>query len=158
MKRDDRLVRLSWDHHHGLVMALRIAKELPTATEDATAKLYSDLLAFWTAGLLPHFRVEGECLLARLVRHVPHHHETIERTNRDHLDMAALVASMRDTSDPPSRRQLLADFGARLHDHIRWEEQVLFQVTQEQLTEPEMDALGEEVEQALPNLEAAPQN
>ena len=137
-------------------MALRIARELPEAGDDGVERLYSDLLAFWSAGLLPHFRAEGECLLARLVRHVPHDHESIERTNRDHLDMAALVATMRDTRDPAERRSTLADFGLRLHDHIRWEERVLFEVTQQQLDDAEMDALGGEIEERLPNVEAAP--
>lgn len=156
MKRDPSLVRLSWDHHHGLVMGRRIARELPGA-DDATAnRLYADLLAFWAAGLLPHFRAEGECLLARLVRHVPHDHEAVERTTRDHLEIAALVASMRDTHDPATRRELLADFGARLYDHIRWEERVLFEVTQQQFTASELSNLGAEVEERLPDVQPAP--
>ncbi len=157
MKRDERLVRLSWDHHHGLVMARRILKELPEADDAAAEELYSDLLAFWSAGLLPHFRVEGECLLARLVRHVPGGDETIERTTHDHLDMAALVSRMRDTSDPAERREALGEFGQRLQDHIRWEERVLFEVTQGKLTDGELDALKEDVDAYVPELEAAPQ-
>lgn len=137
-------------------MARRIAKELPEADEEAISSLYSDLLAFWSAGLLPHFRVEGECLLARLVRYVPHADGTVERTTRDHLDMAAMVATMRDTNDLQVRREELAKFGQLLGNHIRWEERVLFEVTQKQLTDPEMDALEVEIEEYIPEVEAAP--
>jgi hypothetical protein len=156
MKRAPELVPLSWDHHHGLVMARRIARELPGADDEELAKLYADLVSFWAAGLLPHFRVEGECLLARLLRHVPEGHQTIARTLSDHLRMEALVASMRDTSDIAQRRQLLRTFGERLNDHIRWEESVLFEVAQAELGAQEMAALGKEVAAALPHLVPAP--
>ena len=107
MKRDDRLVRLSWDHHHALVFARRIAVELPTATDDEAGALYSDLVAFYAAGLLPHFRLEGECLLGRLVRAVAPEHEAVRRTLDDHLYLEALVMTMRDTADPAERRESL---------------------------------------------------
>jgi len=148
MKRDPRLKKLSWDHHHGLVMALRIERELADPQADAGA-LYADLLAFWSAGLLPHFRVEGECLLARLIRHLPDSHDSVRRTMNDHLGMAALVATMRDTTDGTVRRDTLARFGATLKEHIRWEELVLFQLTQDALASAELDALEVEVEAAL---------
>jgi hypothetical protein len=156
MKRNDHLVLLSWDHHHGLVMALRIERELPGASDDQAAALYSDLLAFWSAGLLPHFRTENECLLARLIRHIPRTDESIARTQADHLDLEALVATMRDATDPALRRTALADFGTRLRDHIRWEERVLFEVTQEQLTNDEMSALGADIRERLPHIAPAP--
>lgn len=156
MKRDPALVRLSWDHHHGLVFARRIEQELPAASDEEAARIYADLVSFWAAGLLPHFRAEGECLLARLLRHLPHESDAVSRLQRDHLSMESFVALMRDTSDPAVRRQALADFGELLRDHIRWEELELFQVTQEQLTAEEMAALGEQLEEELPPLEAAP--
>lgn len=156
MKRDDRLRMLSWDHHHGLVMSLRIERELPGATAEAAAALYSDLIAFWTAGLLTHFRTENECLLARLIRHVPADHEAVRRTQLDHLSLEGLVATMRDTADEGSRNAALAEFGANLKTHIRWEESVLFELTQEQLTEGEMDALGADINERIPEVVPAP--
>jgi hypothetical protein len=156
VKRDERLVRLSWDHHHGLVLALRLERELPGADDDAIAALYSDLLAFWAKGLLPHFRAENECLLARLIRHVEPTSEEVRRTQVDHLQMEALVATMRDSRDPGSRRDSLREFGETLRAHIRWEEAVLFAATQERLTSAEMDALAEELEERIPEVAAAP--
>ena len=58
MKRDERLVRLSEEHHHGLVFALRLERELPEAGDAELADLYGDLLRFWARGLLPHFHAE----------------------------------------------------------------------------------------------------
>jgi hypothetical protein len=156
VKRDPRLVRLSWDHHHGLVMAHRIAKELPVADDEGMAGLYSELLAFWAAGLLPHFRVEQECLLARLLRHRPADDAAVRTTLDEHLELEALVATMRDTTEEGVRRESLLRFGARLAEHIRWEEADLFQRTQEDLSEDELDALAVDFEQQLPPLAPAP--
>ena len=152
MKRHPQLVLLSWDHHHGLVLALRIGREVTGAGEMALARLYADLLASWDAHLLPHFRVEQECLLGRLVRYLPKDDELITRTLGDHLSMAALVATMRDTTDPELRRDAIHRFGETLRAHIRWEEEVLFEATQRQLDENELVALGREIAQRLPDV------
>lgn len=158
MKRDARLAKLSWDHHHGLVMALRISRELPEATDEQASTLYSDLLSFWAAGLLPHFRVEQECLLARLVGYVGVDSAAVRRTTEDHLEMEALVTTMRDASNIGQRRAALARFGENLKTHIRWEEAVLFELTQDRLAEAELDALGADIEAAIPEVQPAPSN
>ena len=152
MKRHPQLVLLSWDHHHGLVLALRIGREVTGADEVALARLYADLLESWEARLLPHFRVEQECLLARLVRRVPRDDEVITRTLGDHLSMAALVATARDTTDPELRRDAVRRFGEMLRAHIRWEEEVLFEVTQRTLDGKELEALGRDIAERLPGV------
>jgi hypothetical protein len=156
MRRSPALVRLSWDHHHGLVMARRIRRELPTASDAEVDALYADLVRFWAAGLLPHFRAEGECLLARLVRHVDLADERIQRTARDHLAIQALIVRMRDTADRDDRRQALAALGELLREHIRWEEATLFEAAQVLLDEAEQDALREHLDADLPPLASAP--
>lgn len=155
MKRDPALVRLSWDHHHGLVMARRIASEVPEATGEELSALYADLVTFWAAGLLPHFRAEGECMLARLVRHVSPGHASIQRLHADHLEMEALAATMRDTESVDDRREALLAFGRTLHDHIRWEERELFELVQENLDPEEMQRLGSDFETQLPDVDTA---
>jgi hemerythrin-like domain-containing protein len=145
MKRDPALVPLSREHHKGLMMCLRIERELPDADAEELRRLYSDLIAFWAAGLLPHFRTENECLLARLVRHVGHDDELVRRTQDDHLGIEALVATMRDTTDLDVRRDALRRFGETLRTHIRWEEEVLFAETERRLTAGELRSLGADV-------------
>lgn len=156
MKRDPRLVRLSEEHHHGLVFSLRLERELAGATETQLAALYGDLLRFWTRGLLPHFHAETQCLLARLVRHTSPQSPSAQRLLADHFSMETLVARMRDAATGEQRRNALAQFGETLRDHIRWEERVLFEETQRLLTEPELDAMGREIEARLPKPTAAP--
>jgi hemerythrin-like domain-containing protein len=145
-------VCLSREHHDGLVLALRISRELPAADSGAADSLYADLLAFWEQSLLRHFRAESECLLARLTRHVGLEDEMIRRTESDHLRMAALIADMKDTDDGAVRRERMGSFGEVLRDHIRWEEEKLFEVTQRLMAKRELKALGRELDERLPPL------
>lgn len=150
MKRDPRLQRLSREHTHALLLAQRIDRALPTASDEEAGVLYSQLIAFWSAGLLPHFRAEGECLLARLVRHLPHEDERVQRLHRDHLHLEALVTTMRDTEDTTARRGALLDFAEVIRTHVRWEEETLFPTTEELLTSRELNALGADLATRLP--------
>ena len=156
MKRDPRLVRLSEEHHHGLVFALRLERELPGADAAELAGIYADLVRFWARGLLPHFHAETECLLARLLRHTSPEDERVRRLQRDHLAMEALVARMRDADGDGERREALAAFGETLRTHIRWEERDLFEALQETLSAPELDAAGREIGERLPKPTGTP--
>ena len=138
------------------MFALRIERELPDAGEDEVERLYSQLLQFWSRGLLPHFHTESECLLARLIRHRPLDDPQIERLHGEHLTMYGLVARMQDAASQGERREALREFGATLHDHIRWEERELLEAAQAELTEGELDALGAEIVERHPKLTSAP--
>ena len=156
VQRDPRLARLSEEHHHGLVFALRIERELPAASDDDVERLYSQLLRFWSRGLLPHFHTESECLLARLIRHRSLDDPQIERLHTEHLTMYGLVARMQDAASPGERREALREFGTTLHDHIRWEERELFEAAQAELSDVELDALGNEIAARHPKPTSAP--
>jgi hemerythrin-like domain-containing protein len=152
VKRDAALVCLSREHHDGLVLSLRIARELPGADTGAVEVLYGHLLEFWEQALLRHFRAESECLLARLVRHVDLDDEMVRRTEADHLRMAALIADMKDSRDASVRADRMSRFGEALRDHIRWEEGTLFEATQRAMAKAELRALGRDLEERLPPL------
>jgi hemerythrin-like domain-containing protein len=148
LKRDPHLVCLSREHHDGLVLCLRIRREVAELNAAGLDALFADLEEFWEQALLRHFRAESECLLARLVRYVAYDDAMVERLNADHLALAALIADMRDK--PRERRPAIERFGALLREHIRWEEEQLFEFTQRRLAKREMAALGRELESRLP--------
>jgi hypothetical protein len=156
MKRDPSLVRLSRDHHRGLVWAMRLERELPTASDAQVREMWTQLVAFWQTGLLPHFRTECECLLARLLRYAVGGAgavgQLIDRTQHDHLQLNSLMVSIADTENLAEHRETLARFGRLLRDHIRWEEAVLFEATQEQLTASELAALGGDIAERIPEM------
>ena len=150
MKRDPRLAALSREHTQALMLAQRIRRELPAADDDAAGALYASVVTFWSAGLLPHFTAEGECLLARLIRHVPIEDERVRQLQRDHLAIEAAIAVMRDATTMPERRTAMFDLAERMQAHVRWEENELFPATESLLTQRELDALGEDLAARLP--------
>lgn len=150
MQRDPRLIRLSREHHHALVMSLRIERELPGASVTEMRVLYSDLLRFWSAGLLPHFDAENECMLARIAKRDDPGLQHAGRLQRDHREMEDLVEAMRVARTADDRRVALERFGNRLRDHIRWEERDLFDWMQRTLPDGDLDAIGAYLEEHLP--------
>lgn len=150
MQRDPRLIRLSREHHHALVLALRIQRELPAATDAEMRALYGDLLRFWAAGLLPHFDAENECLLARIANRADPGLQHAGRLQRDHREIEELVETMRTATTADDRRAALARFGQALREHVRWEESELFEWLQTTLDVAELDAIGEYLAVHLP--------
>jgi len=155
MERDPRLIRLSREHHHGLVMALRIERELPKADITQMQSLYGDLVRFWSAGLLPHFGAENECLLARIAKRSDPGLRHAGRLQREHREMEDLVEAMAVAKTADDRRAALGTFGVRLREHIRWEERDLFGWLQAELSEDELDAVGAYLEAHLPEFPLA---
>ncbi|MCA9644139.1 MAG: hemerythrin domain-containing protein [Myxococcales bacterium] len=150
MKRDERLARLSREHTQALMLALRIRREVPDAPEETLSEFSSRIIAFWSAGLLPHFTAEGECLLARLVRHISEEDDLVRRLQRDHLHIEAFVAAIRDDTTVEGRRSLILELGRALSAHVRWEEEQLFPSTENLLSEEELTAVGADLEMRLP--------
>jgi iron-sulfur cluster repair protein YtfE (RIC family) len=156
VKRDPSLIRLSRDHQRGLALAQRIERVLGGACEVPLAQLEREVIEFWRDGLLPHFRAECECLLARLLRHTGAQSDLLTRTERDHVQVHGLIASLRDARDDGERYRLLGELGALLKEHIRWEEATLFEAVQTLLTREEIGRLGADLADRLPEMPPAP--
>ena len=156
MKRDASLIRLSRDHQRGLALAKRIDDVLAGAEDVSLDQLEQESMDVWQNGLVPHFRAECECLLARLVRRLGAADDLIARTQRDHVQAHALVTGLREAANASERRDHLAVLAALLREHIRWEEATLFEATQTLLEAPELDRLGEDLSQRLPDLPSVP--
>jgi hypothetical protein len=152
VKRDPALIRLSRDHNRGLVLALYVERVLPTADDAQLDRMQDEIVEFWQTALLPHFRAECECILARLVRHVALDDDLIRRTEDDHLRLNSIMALLRDADDAAVRRALLAEMGTLLRNHIRWEESVLFEATQRLLAPGEMDRAGNDIAARIPEV------
>jgi hypothetical protein len=154
MKRDPSLVRLSRDHNRGLVVALRVLREAPSATAEGLAELRRDVLGFWRSALLPHFRAECECVLTRLARELGVCEALLTRTQSDHLKLNTLAVSIADGAE--ESRQCLLEMAQLLRDHIRWEEAVLFERVQTELSAAELERVGDDLSQRIPEVPAPP--
>jgi hemerythrin-like domain-containing protein len=131
MHRDPNLVRLSHEHHTGLVLAKR-ARELPASDEPQRCAGWAEIQARFAEQLEPHFALEEQGLLPAL--RAVGEDALVERTLSEHEALRALVAS--DAPDVPSR------FGEALSAHIRFEESALFETAQQVLPPSALAELG----------------
>ncbi|MGE3857365.1 MAG: hemerythrin domain-containing protein [Dehalococcoidia bacterium] len=151
MSRDDRLARLSRDHHHALVLALRIQRELSTADETAAGALLADAVRFWSAGLQPHIEVENEALLSRIAAHGDEGLALAGRLQREHRELDEAMTGVRNGGGAgQDRRAALDRFGTLLGAHIRWEERELFEWMQRTLSADDLREAGEVFATRLP--------
>ena len=157
MQRDGRLATLSQRHVQALALVHRIETDI-LSSDDLLAGLYADLLDSWWTRLLPLFRAENECLLARLIRVVPPEHQAVVRAQTEHLYLEALVATMRDTREVATRRDAIRRFGETLGRHLRWEQEVLFELVETELSDGDLDMVGRDLVAYLPDSEVRPQS
>jgi hemerythrin-like domain-containing protein len=118
VKRDPRLHGLSTDHHHSLVLALRIRREV---SDNVSPKLVREVQQTFADTVQPHFDIE-EAMLLPALREIPEGVRLVERTLVEH---AAIRQSVVAIGDQATAARLL-EFARRLHDHVRFEENELF--------------------------------
>jgi hemerythrin-like domain-containing protein len=132
MKRDPALTDLSRDHHQALFRAMRMKR----ATEDDVDDVRDDVLAFWSDHGARHFRIEEEILLPAFATRSDPRSEAVVTVLVDHVWIRERMDRLaQDELDLAGVREL----GARLEQHVRHEERVLFPLIEEAL---ERDALA----------------
>lgn len=134
MKRDPRLVGLSREHHHALVLAVHLNKALGGGDPGAAAR---ELARRFDAEIEPHFRVEEEILLPALQALGGAACELVRRAEQDHAWLRAGAA--RAAAGATDRIGAWAD---RLAAHVRFEERELFEHAQQHLPPDVLDALA----------------
>lgn len=116
IKRSKELVPLSKEHHEGLLFGWKIKQGLRNGTPHP---VIADFIQwFWEAGLQEHFRKEEEVLAP----HLPKEDTLVEQMLEEHEQLEALIrlcAMVRD-------EDIFLQLADGLHNHIRFEERVLF--------------------------------
>jgi hemerythrin-like domain-containing protein len=130
VKREKFLEILSWEHHDGLVIALRLEKGLENGTNLEILKNY--LEAKWNHALRDHFLSE-ESYLIQPVNYYEPDSAPIQEMLRQHELITKLVDTI---SDKPNKANI-EKFIAALRQHIQFEEKELFPYI-ESLLEPEL--------------------
>ena len=134
MNRHRSLAPLSRDHHHALALA-RDARRLSPAHGQDTSAYIVELRRRFDAELAPHFAVEERELVSRCISRGEPLASLAARVVADHDALRALVASL----DPLLPAPQCEAFGARLEEHVRFEEREWFPALEEHLGS---DALG----------------
>lgn len=136
MKRSKALETLSWEHHDGLVVSLRVKKGLEKGTDPVTLQNYALHIA--EPGLVNHFRQEEEALFPHLAK-IAGGEELVERTLKEHAEMVETVTKMKNPGD--RLVQILKTFSEMLNDHIRFEERELFPFIEDHFPEVRMQEI-----------------
>src|SRR5688572_27526427 len=134
MPRNQALIPLSHDHHHGLVVALRLKKGGPASPNDlwleGEENQAPQLLEFADSELLHHFQLEEELLFPALLElGVDEISAITQELLSEHKAMRISLEAIRLSPDPT----ILKQFGELLEAHIRKEERVLFPLIEREL-------------------------
>lgn len=135
IKRSEYLVPLSKEHHEGLLFVWKIRQGIKNGTD-----LY-DIAAFvqwfWQNHLQEHFRQEEQFLIPFL----PKENELVLRMLEEHLDIEALIHINENIPDS----DILTQLGDKLHDHIRFEERVLFPFAETTIQSADMKKIYDQI-------------
>ena len=134
MKRIQELVKLSEEHHLGLVLA-RKAKMAANGQGDYEAEaVWEEIDNKFISELEPHFQIEENFLAPPMLAHGED--ELIARFYKEHEELREMVNPSQERS-----LALLKKFGEKLDNHIRFEERQLFEKAQEKLSADELKAI-----------------
>ena len=128
MRRCDALRALSSEHHHGLVITVKVKRAIGTAEAE---RVWQEVRERFVTELEPHFQEEEVGLLPALER--VGETELVRRTHADHSELRRMIRE--------GGMQNMADFGELLSQHIRFEERELFEVAQQKISPDDLAAL-----------------
>jgi iron-sulfur cluster repair protein YtfE (RIC family) len=136
LKRNDNLLKLSRDHHAGLLFCWKIRQGVKYHIE--TDRMIKYVKYFWNHHLATHFREEEEFLFPPLkdaeVHKALDQHQKI-KTFFDKVEVLGME----------SEDHVLLELADTVDAHIRYEERVLFPHLQEQLTDEQLEMIGEQI-------------
>jgi hemerythrin-like domain-containing protein len=139
MRRSAALAPLSHDHQHALDAALRLRRAEPASAGEAVRRFH----AFFDAEGRRHFEIEEDLVLPALGAGDAEWAPAVARVRADHDAIRALADTLAGPAD--DRLALARGLGQRLHDHVRFEERVLFEILERRLSPDELGRLGRAV-------------
>ncbi|TVQ62286.1 MAG: hemerythrin domain-containing protein [Phycisphaerales bacterium] len=143
IKRHEALQPFSREHLLGLSVA-RDLRQAPEAGREASHEAVDRLLRLWGDELQGHFHDEE-----RLLTPIIDDPALLKRLTNEHTHIAALTTEAREARarNTAPDDALIRALGDALHDHIRWEERVLFPAIEHALTPEAAASLGRETAQ-----------
>jgi len=135
LKRDENLVILSQEHHHGLVFANRLQKGVE---KNADPNVMADyVMGFWKDHLAQHFKSEEEHLLPCLGRREP----LVQKLVMQHAEIRKLIEEIETEEEPLTFA--MGKLAKLLHDHIRFEERQFFPFIEKKIEPKQLQKVGD---------------
>lgn len=141
-KRHSALIPLTHDHHHALGQARQLieAAKADAEARKATARSFLD---FYREDSLLHFREEEEVLLPPLFQHLEDVPEEAIQVLVEHVRIHGMAARLKDSvAEGVPEGEQLKELGETLRAHVRLEEDRLFPLIEETLSEEELVRLA----------------
>ncbi|HYA28357.1 MAG TPA: hemerythrin domain-containing protein [Acidobacteriota bacterium] len=144
------LISLSHDHHHGLALALRCRKQalgqLKPMGAAGLRERAKELLEFYRANLLAHFRAEEEVLFPPLRNAVPNSASMLDALVREHEQLRQAMPQLETGA---GLAKLIFDLGDLLERHIRREERELFPFFEAHIDPTQAELIGAQIKAIL---------
>jgi len=141
-RRNDALIPLTHDHHHTLAQARRLLDASKLDDDTERRNLANDFVNFYFGRAIRHFHEEEELFFAPLIDE-PKAREAVLRAVSDHLRLHSLVRTVkRRLSEGETDPDTLAKIAELLTQHVRFEEQELFPLVEELISEEDLKDLA----------------
>ena len=138
MLRDPGLIPLSHDHHHALKLCVLARRALtPGAGPDQIATQAREIVEKFDSDIHGHFVFEESTLFPALAP-FPGVRNLIAELLKEHRSMESLIEQIRTTKS----RAPIEEFCEVLEQHVRKEEQSLFEEAQRLLSREQLDKIG----------------
>ncbi len=138
LKRHSALKDLSRDHQKMIKQARSLRWVASSDSRAAPlAEVLDTLQALWTAEIMPHFREEEEILIPFCLARDGTFRPLARQIGNDHAWLRDHFPQLNADNLP-----LLAIFGRSLHDHVRFEERVVYEHVQAMLAPADINTLG----------------
>ena len=135
LKRHESLQPFSRDHF----VALRVARDLNAAASgdgDGAPHARDAFLTAWQGEISSHFSEEEQLLIPLMQS------DEIARMMQEHHQLRRLASEEMPAGNDKDLKDWCAKVGQALHDHVRWEERVLFMAIQDRATPEQLQAVG----------------
>jgi hemerythrin-like domain-containing protein len=148
MLRDKNLVPLSRQHQHALALCVRIERASPIA-EAALAAWQAEIVQHFRAEIRIHF-AEEELFVFPAARAFPELNLLVQELISEHAWLRERFAKAEAQGMSGGE---IVEFAQGLSTHIRKEERQLFERVQELMSEGDLAAMGQKLEDALKEAE-----
>lgn len=136
LKRDENLLKLSRDHHAGLLFCWKIRQGVKYHV--AVERMIEYIKYFWDHHFSTHFKEEEEFLFAEV------RDKEVQKALDDHQKIKTFVDQV-SISGMENEEDVLLELTDTVDDHIRYEERVLFPHLQEKLSDEQLRLIGEQI-------------
>jgi hemerythrin-like domain-containing protein len=136
LKRNENLLKLSRDHHAGLLFCWKIRQGVKYHIE--TNRMIDYVKYFWDHHFATHFKEEEEFLFA------PFNDKEVQKALDDHQKIKTFVEKV-GVSGMEHEDDILLELADTIDDHIRYEERVLFPHLEERLSDQQLELIGEQI-------------